>query len=95
MLITFKILKKVSRIMLATAASLQAIEYIKEQRLKQVIYKQIKLALMPAVKRTRNLLILQVEHDEFILYFLHVYGFAIPAQNAKCKNKMPVMIMGV
>ena len=50
MLITFKILVKVSRIMLATAASLQAIEYIKEQRLKQVIYKQIKLALMPAVK---------------------------------------------
>ena len=41
MLITFKILEKVSRIMLATAASLQAIEYIKEQRLKQVIYKQI------------------------------------------------------
>lgn len=79
MLITFKILVKVSRIMLATAESLQAIEYIKEQRLKQVIYKQIKLALMPAVKRTRNLLILHVEHDEFILYFLHVYGFAIPA----------------
>lgn len=50
MLITFKILVKVSRIMLATAASLQVIEYIKEQRLKQVIYKQIKLALMPAVK---------------------------------------------
>lgn len=50
MLITFKILVKVSRMMLATAASLQAIEYIKEQRLKQVIYKQIKLALMPAVK---------------------------------------------